>query len=99
MPVGAMAMLALIVFPTLGLLLIAVAVAVTRKAPHVLLGLLTGAGLPLLYVAYLNRAGPGAVCYHTALSGGCDQHLNPVPWLLIGLCLIAGGVLGQARRP
>jgi len=62
------------------------------------LGLFTGAGALLLFVAWVQRAGPGTTCWRTATASGCDQHLNPVPWLLVGLVLFVGGVVGYARR-
>jgi hypothetical protein len=65
-----------------------------RSAP----GILAGAGLLSLYVAYVQRAGPGTSCWHTATAAGCDQHLNPIPWLVIGLALIVGAVLAQNHR-
>ena len=62
------------------------------------LGLRTGAGALLLYVAWVHRAGPGTTCWHTATASGCDQHLNPLPWLLAGSALFIGGIVGHARR-
>src|SRR5580765_949482 len=41
-------------------------------------GLLTGAGTLLLYVAWVQRDGPGTTCWHTATASGCYQHLNPL---------------------
>jgi hypothetical protein len=61
-------------------------------------GLLTGAGTLLLYVAWVQRDGPGPMCWHTATGGGCDQHLNPLPWLVIGIALVFTGVVAHARR-
>jgi hypothetical protein len=61
-------------------------------------GLLTGAGLPLLYVAWVQRDGPGTTCWHTATGSGCDSHLNPLPWLVVGAALLVAGVVAQARR-
>lgn len=61
-------------------------------------GLITGAGLPLLWVAYVQRQGPGTTCWHTATSAGCDQHLNPIPWLVVGIILAVGGLIGQTRH-
>jgi hypothetical protein len=61
-------------------------------------GLLTGAGLPLLLVAYVQRDGPGTTCFHTDTSAGCDGHLNPVPWLLLGLLFVVAGLLAQMRH-
>jgi hypothetical protein len=61
-------------------------------------GLLSGAGILLLYVAWLQRAGPGTTCWRTATASGCDQHLNPLPWLLIGIALFIGGIVAHDRR-
>jgi hypothetical protein len=61
-------------------------------------GLLTGAGLPLLFVAYLQRQGPGTTCWHTALAAGCDQHLSPLPWLIVGITLVLAGLIAQIRH-
>jgi hypothetical protein len=61
-------------------------------------GLLTGAGVPLLYIAWLQRAGPGTTCWKTVRASGCDHHLNPLPWLLLGIVLFVGGVVAHARR-
>ena len=43
-------------------------------------GLLSGAGVLLLYVAWLQRAGPATTCWQKGTSSGCEQHLNPLPW-------------------
>jgi hypothetical protein len=86
--------------PILLLPVAAVAIAMARR-PSVrrsAFGVLSGVGLLLLYVAYLQRQGPGVTCWHTATTGGCEQHLDPVPWLVIGLTCLAGGVVGHARR-
>ena len=61
-------------------------------------GLLTGAGVLLLYVAWVQRDGPGTTCWHTATASGCDEHLNPLPWLVIGIVLVVAGVVAHARR-
>jgi amino acid transporter len=66
------------------------------------LGAVTGAGIPFLIVAYLERKGPGTVCWKAATATGCDDYLDPRPWLVIGLVLVLGGIaafLGaQGRR-
>lgn len=61
-------------------------------------GVISGAGLPLLYVAYLNRGGPGNVC--TTLGGGqsCVQEWSPWPWLALGVVLAAVGVVVFVTR-
>ena len=61
-------------------------------------GLLTGFGALFLTVAWLQRAGPGTTCWQTATASGCDEHLNPLPWLLVGIALFVGGVVAYARR-
>ena len=61
-------------------------------------GLLSGAGVLLVYIAWLQRAGPGTTCWQTATASGCDEHLNPLPWLLAGLCLFIGGIVAHTRQ-
>ena len=61
-------------------------------------GLLTGAGALLLYVAWVQRDGPGTTCWHTATASGCDQHLNPLPWLIAGADLLVAGFVAHMRR-
>jgi hypothetical protein len=71
----------------------------TRRGPvRGAFGALTGAGAVFLYIAYVQRQGPGTTCYTTATGGGCDEHLNPLPWLVIGLVLFVAGVVLHARR-
>ena len=56
-------------------------------------GLCSGLGLPLLYIGYLNRDGPGNVC--SALSGGqsCIQEYTPWPFVGAALVLAASGLI------
>jgi len=61
-------------------------------------GLLSGVGLMLLFVAFLQRQGPGTTCWQTATAAGCDEHLDPMPWLLAGLALVCIGLLTHSRR-
>jgi hypothetical protein len=63
-------------------------------------GLVSGAGLPLLWVAVLNRSGPGQVCTATATSTACVQEWSPWPWAVAGVLLVAGGAAlwAVARR-
>jgi len=68
-----------------------------RNSEQSLFGLLAGAGLLSLFVAYVQRDGPGTICWHTATSAGCDQHLNPIPWLVAGVLLIVAAVVSQMR--
>jgi hypothetical protein len=61
-------------------------------------GLLSGAGTLLFYVAWVQRDGPGTTCWHTATASGCDQHLNPLPWLVLGVALVVAGVVAHTRQ-
>jgi hypothetical protein len=55
-------------------------------------GLISGLGVPFLYVAYLNRAGPGTIC--STVTGGqeCTDEWSPWPWLAVGVILLVLGV-------
>jgi hypothetical protein len=55
-------------------------------------------GAALLFVAYLQRRGPGTVCWHTATASGCDDYMNPWPWLIAGAALVAVAVITQVRH-
>lgn len=57
-------------------------------------GLISGLGLPLLYVAFLNRDGPGTICSSYGNGGQrCVDEWSPWPWLLIGSALLATGIV------
>ena len=64
--------------------------------------IVAGLGLPFLFIAWLNRGGPGWVCSTTDTTEHCFEAWNPWIFLGVGLALIAGGVvlawLGR-RRP
>lgn len=61
-----------------------------RDGARPTLGLISGLGLPLIYVAWRNRSGPGNVC--TTHGGGttCIEEWAPWPWLVVGLMLLIG---------
>ena len=54
-------------------------------------GLLSGLSLPLFYVAFLNRSGPGTICTTTATSQSCVDEWSPWPWLVIAVVLLVSG--------
>jgi hypothetical protein len=62
------------------------------------LGALAGAGVVFVAIALVNRAGPGTTCWQTASAAGCDEHLDPIPWLVVGLVSLAIACAVQARR-
>ncbi|MEU0053835.1 hypothetical protein [Streptomyces sp. NPDC006309] len=72
----------------------AAAVFLLRRGPRTAVtGSLTGLALPLLYLAYSNRGGPGTVCATTAAAQTCTDEYAPVPFLAGGVLLSAAGVL------
>jgi hypothetical protein len=61
-------------------------------------GALIGIGLLLLFVAYVNRQGPGTTCWQHGTATGCDEHLNPLPWLALGVAFVVGGFVAHRLR-
>jgi hypothetical protein len=99
--VGVGAALAAVSLGPILLLPVAVIAVMLARRPSIrrsAFGVLSGAGLLLLYIAYLQRDGPGVTCWHTATASGCDQHLNPIPWLAIGLACVVAGIVGHTRQ-
>ncbi|HVN52309.1 MAG TPA: hypothetical protein VMT43_12790 [Acidimicrobiales bacterium] len=100
---GALALLAVftplfLLVPVLGLLgLFLVSRPRARGAAP---ALLCGLALPVLFVAWLNRDGPGEVCTVTPSSSSCVEEGNPWPWVAVATALILAGVAGSiaARR-
>jgi hypothetical protein len=73
-------------------LLAAALLIVLRHADRSAFGILVGMGLLSLYVAYVQRRGPGTTYWHTATASGSDTYLDPRPWLVAGLLLVVAGV-------
>ena len=65
---------------------------VFHHADRSALGVLAGVGLLSLYVAYVQRRGPGTVTWHTSTASGSEQYLDPRPWLVVGIVLVLVGV-------
>jgi len=85
----------LLLLPTLAA---AAFMASRRRIRSSAFGLLTGAGALFLVVAWLQRRGPGEVCWQRGTASGCDQYLNPLPWLAIGIVLVVAGIAAHAVR-
>lgn len=79
-------------------LIAAAALSTGQAARRSAFGLLAGAAGVSLFIAYVQRQGPGTTCWHTTTAAGCDQHLDPIPWLVIGLLLLIGAIVLQTRR-
>lgn len=102
---GAALALGIASLPSIGMFVLLGAVVILVAAGVVTRGsgwplLLAGAALPLLWVAWLHRRGPGWVTYETDSGGGGAELLDPVPWLLagVGLLVLSGALLLLARR-
>ena len=98
--VGALVGLGLLSILTIGLQVLAVALVVTIIGVAVpgfrnqsVVAAVSGLGLPVLYVAWLNRGGPGTVCKVQATSTSCMDEWSPWPFVAVALILIATGVL------
>ena len=66
-------------------LVVTVLLIVFHHADRSALGIPVGIGLLSLYVAYVQRKGPGTVYWHTPTASGADQYLDPRPWLIVGI--------------
>ena len=81
--VGAGAVLAMLAALTIGvfilpLCIVAMVVLATRRgSSQGLPGLVSGLSLPLFYVAYLNRDGPGTICTRSVSSVSCTDEWSP----------------------
>ncbi len=95
---GVLAVFTLLGAFTIGLFVLPISIAVIaflasrRGAVVGIAGLISGLGLPLLYVGFLNRHGPGVVCVRTNEGGSCTQELSPWPWVLLGVALVVVGL-------
>jgi hypothetical protein len=105
--VGVALAFSLVDLPAYGLLVFpfaaaaVVLLAVRHRLDHSAWGLLCGIGLLCLYVAYVQRKGPGVVTWHTATASGAETYLDPRPWLAVGLLLVLvsiGVFLWRQRR-
>jgi predicted ABC-type sugar transport system permease subunit len=98
---GVIAGFSAVSFPTALIVPLVVGVVLVNVRPNARrswLGVLTGMGGVALFVAYVQRRGPGTVCWHTARAAGCDDYLDPIPWLVVGAGLVVAGFVGHVRR-
>jgi hypothetical protein len=89
--VGSISVIGIFLLP--GAALVTIGVARIGGSSEGLAGVVSGLGLPLLYVAYLNRAGPDPNYCHAINHGTeCTELMNPWPWFAIGAAFVLGGV-------
>ena len=55
-------------------------------------GAIAGASVPLFYIAWMHREGPGEVCRDIRGGHECIDEISPVPWFVAGLVLFAAGL-------
>jgi hypothetical protein len=72
--------------------LVGVALAVPSMRRPCVPGLLVGLSTAPLYIAWLNRSGPGLVCTTTTESSSCIDEWSPWPFVATGVLLAAGGL-------
>jgi hypothetical protein len=58
-------------------------------------GLICGLAVPPLWVAYLNREGPGTICATSGTGQSCVDEWSPWPWVVVAVVLIATGVVAS----
>jgi hypothetical protein len=61
-------------------------------------GLISGAGLPVAYVAWLNRGGPGQVCTRDSRAISCTDEWSPWPFAVVAVVLFVVGVAVFTRQ-
>jgi hypothetical protein len=98
--VGAGACLALLTAFTIGIFVLPLVIAATAallgwrvSRTVAAVGVVSGLGLVPLYVAYLNRDGPGEICSTTSQGQECTTAWSPWPWLVAGLLLVGAGIV------
>ncbi|MFF1542614.1 hypothetical protein [Streptomyces sp. NPDC058291] len=72
---------------------VAAGVLLWRSPRRTIVGLLAGPAVPLVYIAYLNRGGPGNVCRAAAGGQTCVDEYAPVPFLVGAAVFSCAGVL------
>lgn len=104
---GFLAMLTIgLPFVLLGLALGATGLVLGATRSLALTAFPAGFAVPLFYIAWLNRDGPGTICSSTATSTQCEEQWDPWPWAIVGCGLIvlsvvlalAGRLLTPSRR-
>jgi hypothetical protein len=77
------------------LVILAVPTIMLGRRPEAIVGLpglASGLSFPVLYIAYVNRLGPGTICQTIGTMGTeCVDETSPWPWLVVGVILLVGG--------
>ena len=98
--VGALVSVGIAALATVGIALLALAITLAvvgvlvpalRGQPS--LGLVGGLAVAPLWIAWLNRDGPGDVCTTTATTQSCAEQWSPWPFAVVGVALVVACVL------
>jgi hypothetical protein len=66
-----------------------------RRRPRTeLFGCAAGVGSLMIWIAVLNRHGPGQYCVTSHGGSHCEDFWNPWPWAVVGFILIAVAIVG-----
>ncbi len=91
---GVIALLTVGIFVLIGVaFLMAVGLAVPGLRERGWSGLVVGVAAAPLFLAWLNREGPGEVCRVYGSTTECAQRWSPWPFLLVALALVAAGLI------
>jgi hypothetical protein len=74
-------------------LVAAVALSIPALRPPCMPGFLVGLSTAPLYIAWLNRSGPGLVCTTTRDSMSCADQWSPWPFVAVGVLFAGAGVV------
>jgi hypothetical protein len=94
---------ALLTIGALLLLLAAVLAFIGSRTPALrnrsALAIPAGVGVVALYMAWINRDGPGTVCHTTLTETTCVDQTSPWPFVAVAVALVAVSVVLVRRRP
>ena len=62
-------------------------------------GAIAGPAAPLVYIAYLNRSGPGTVCTGSATGSSCTDQYAPWPFLVTAVVFVLLALICGYLRP
>jgi hypothetical protein len=63
-----------------------------------MLAIPAGVGLAPLYLAWLNRDGPGTVCESTPTMTKCEEEWSPWPFVVVAALFVVTSVILARRR-
>jgi hypothetical protein len=74
-----------------GLVLLVIGLSNTELRNESAVASLAGLGVPALYLAWLNKDGPGTVC--TAGGSSCEDQYSPWPFVAVAVVLVVATVV------